>query len=109
MATRLLLSPPVIDRMIREPAFQTYGFCQDPPREELGTTKVTARHNCRRCRRRANRQARRVPPPIDYNAFKLRIVGLDTPQREDIKKKLGIALLKVRYRDRRGQPQTRVI
>ena len=109
MASRLLLSPPIIDKMIREEKFHTYGFCTDPPREAPAANKATRAPNCRRCRRKAKRRASRAQRPIDYNAFKRCVVALDVPNREAVKKLLGTGTLKVRYRDVKGRPQTRFL
>jgi len=107
MIQLLLLSPPVIDRMIRDTKFHRFNFLKNPPKSQDEVRIINQRvgggcSGCGRKKRKNRRVVKAIPGATDYNSIKESISGLDPQNRTVIKDLLECRQLRIRYRNYRG-------
>jgi hypothetical protein len=104
MVDLMLLSPPLIDRMLRDERFYQFSFIKNPPRA-AATVSAAKSRGCGGCgmrkRRVAAAKAAKVVKQgvIDYNAIKRTIAHIPAESQDVIKELLGCKQLKIRYAD----------
>lgn len=104
----MLLTPPLIERMTKDPKFHEFSCLQLPPREPA---KRQARKGCGSCGSRNKRNSRPEDNtgPVNYNEVKLRIIEMNPEQQQTLKRLLECQHLRVQYRDRGGAMQNKIL